>query len=94
MAETVDFPLSGTELRILRIWGETTMQGGHWGDGNIVLPDESNLIARLGNVPVALTRRDFDILRIWLGASSHTPEEETLEARVRSMLAQIPDRAG
>ncbi len=31
---------SKDEIRLLRIWGDTVINGGHWGDGQVLFPDE------------------------------------------------------
>ena len=84
------FNLSATEIRILRIWADTVMHGGHWGDGAVVLPDEADALARLdaaaAGEPPALSARHFFTFLVWSGASTETPEEILLRERLEAAL--------
>lgn len=35
------------ELRVLNVWGGNTVSGGHWGDGNFMLGEESDLLKKI-----------------------------------------------
>ena len=75
------------ELQIIKIWGDTVIHGGHWGDGDVIFPDEDILMQAIaGAVPgkdTALTPRNLEILAIWSDKSTDTPEEQQLRHRIR-----------
>lgn len=81
---------SERELQIIKIWGETVIHGGHWGDGDIIFPDEDillNVIDRaVAGEETALTPRNLEILAIWSDVSSDTPEEQHLKERLRALI--------
>ena len=44
---TVTLSLTREELRVLNVWGCNTVAGGHWGDGDVMLGEESELIRKI-----------------------------------------------
>lgn len=78
---------SERELHIIRIWGDNVIHGGHWGDGDVIFPDEDILMRVIARaVPgedTALTPRNLEILAIWSDTSTDTPEEQQLRHRIR-----------
>jgi len=81
--------LSDNEIRILKLWADDVMSGGHWGDGDVIFPDESVLLERIKMVrkdnTVELTPRNIDIALIWSEKNNGTPEEEDLIAKLKSL---------
>lgn len=79
--------LSAYEIRILKIWGESTMSGGHWGDGDVVFPDEDALLEQIKklerNESSELSPRNIDIALIWSEENHGTPEEDDLIAKLK-----------
>ena len=83
---------SGREQYIIKIWSDNVIHGGHWGNGDVVFPDEENLlnkIQHLNNGTVDLLLRDIEVLLVWAGSSMGTPEEEILEVRLKKLLQDI-----
>jgi hypothetical protein len=80
---------TASELRLLNIWIDGTVHGGHYGDGDIVFPDEMNLIERLleshEDMDIEISSRDRDILLIWAASSTDMPEELMLFERLKKM---------
>lgn len=78
------------ELHIIRIWGDTVMHGGHWGDGDVIFPDEAILMQVIERAmpgeDTALTPRNLEILAIWSDTSTDTPEEQQLRQRIREAM--------
>ena len=83
---------SERELTIIRVWSDTVIHGGHWGDGDVVFPDEDILLNLLQNArpgeDVPLRPRNLEILRIWSDTHSGTPEEDGLRERILEAIAR------
>jgi hypothetical protein len=83
--------LSSVELRVLRIWADATINGGHWGDGSVILPDEvaanSLLDAAIAGVPFLCNPRQVFTFLVWSDESSDTPEEVMLKEKLEQALA-------
>ena len=78
------------ELKIIQVWSDNIIHGGHWGDGDVVFPDESILLeildrAKNGN-PVSLSLRNLEIMKIWSDSNSGTPEENLLRERLEQII--------
>lgn len=87
----LELSFSAAELRILRIWAESTIHGGHWGDGAVILPDEAAALDLLETLSPdlaadCLPRQIFTFL-VWSGESSDTPEETILKEKLERALA-------
>ena len=90
-----------SEIRLLMIWGNNTIHGGHYGDGDIVLPDESILLRKLqdnndGNVLV--NQRDLEVLLVWasntIGGALRgiTPEEISVLEKIKQTQHEWQDK--
>jgi len=82
---------SERELQIIKVWSNNIIHGGHWGDGDVVFPDESILLSILEEAPergaVDLSFRNLEILLIWSESLCGTPEEVLLRERLDAMMA-------
>lgn len=86
----MDIQFTERELKILHVWSDNVIHGGHWGDGDVIFPDESILLDLLDKAKdgksVTLTRRNLEIMKIWSETQSGTPEEEILRERLEQLL--------
>jgi len=89
--EKLIISLNAVELRILGIWAEAILHGGHWGDGAVILPDEEAAMQLLksaqANSALACTPRSIFTFLVWSSASSETPEEQILREKLEKSLA-------
>lgn len=56
------------ELRVLNVWGGNTISGGHWGDGNFMLGEESDLLKKIqqnGSGEFDLNPLEVRVLEFW-----------------------------
>lgn len=87
----MQFIFSERDRYILQVWSDTVIHGGHWGDGDVVFPDEAILLEKIGNTEpgeaVELSSRDLQVLLVWSESSHGTPEEEILSGRLREAAA-------
>lgn len=81
--------ISPVERRILRIWSDNIIHGGHWGDGDVVFPDEAIVLEKVSTDAdvIELSARDLEIIRVWSDSSTDTPEETMLSKRIGELLA-------
>ncbi len=90
-----DLTLTQHEAGIVKQWSEKTISGGHWGDGDVVFPDEVSVLEKLkrvkaGEAPM-LTVRDVEIMLVWMeahcgsitGGLSLTHDEAQLVRKLR-----------
>ena len=82
---------SPSEIATIKIWAETTIHGGHWGDGDFAVPEENIIlekIAKMDNGMVELTTSEARIILTWSESSHgiHTMEEVSVINKLRSAL--------
>jgi len=92
-----DLVLTPHEAGIIKLWSEKTISGGHWGDGDVVFPDENIVLEKLKHIkagkPTTITVRDVEIILVWMeahcgsisGGLSLTHEEAQLVKRLRAV---------
>lgn len=84
---------SKQEVKILHIWADSIIHGGHWGDGDIIFPDEQialNTLERAANnEKIDLSGRTVQIFLIWAARSTDTPEEELLKEKLHRLATEI-----
>ncbi|HEO66216.1 MAG TPA: hypothetical protein ENI73_10165 [Spirochaetes bacterium] len=60
--------LTELELKQLVIWADHTIAGGHFGDGNVVFPEEGITLDKLKNSQdgtLEIRERDVQVMIIW-----------------------------
>lgn len=79
----MELHLSANEVTAIKIWADTNIHGGHWGDGDFFVPEEKIILEKLDkmkNGMLELTKYDAGIILAW-SESSHgiyTMEEESV----------------
>ncbi len=64
----MEISLSENERQVIQHWAEKNMHGGHWGDGDIEIPEESILLGKIRNMDkniVNLTDMEARIILMW-----------------------------
>jgi hypothetical protein len=100
----LDLTLTPHEATLIILWSETTIHGGHWGDGDVVFPDEGNALEKLRHIkkgePVKFTARDVEIIMIWMHSHcgaltsaelSLTAEESQLVKKLKAAAPESGD---
>ena len=84
--------LTGRDRYILEVWSDNVIHGGHWGDGDVVFPDEANLLEKIRKSAsleeIELGRRDLEVMLVWADSSHETPEEDILRSRLQAALRE------
>ncbi len=75
--------LSTTEVKQILVWAEHAIEGGHFGDGNMMIPEEEitrNKLINQKSGNIHLSRSDIKIIKYWA--------ESTLGSSLRGMLPE------
>ncbi len=89
----MDLPLSENEARAIKIWADSAIHGGHWGDGDVEVPEETILLKKLENIQldkISITPHEAKIMLMWSESTLgiHTIEEERVIKRLKSLFPQ------
>ena len=59
--------LSRREVNVIRSWSDLNIHGGHWGNGDVVLPEEGIILQKLsgGGPAYEFTMSEIRIILIW-----------------------------
>jgi hypothetical protein len=90
----MEITLSENERQVIQLWAEKNMHGGHWGDGDIEIPEERILLSKLQrmntsmNHTVNLTETEARIILMWSRSTLgiHNLEEDSVIRKVSSRL--------
>ena len=86
--------LSQSEIDVIKIWADNTIHGGHWGDGDFMIPEENiilNKFDKVKNGKVYLTKNEVQIILTWSESSYgiHTLEEENVINKLKSTIEKM-----
>ncbi len=90
--------LTSLEQKQLLIWAENTISGGHYGDSDVVFPEESITLHKLENASedeLEVSERDVRIMLIWcenaIGSTLRgmTSEETSLIAKLKEAAQEL-----
>lgn len=90
---TIDLKLSSLEKKQLLIWADHTISGGHWGNGDVVFPEENITLSKIQKSEDGLiqaNRQDLRVMLIWcenaVGSTLKglTPEERSVIDKVKN----------
>jgi hypothetical protein len=91
----VNLSLTPHECEIVLLLSESTISGGHWGDGDAIFSDEAHALEKLHKnkkgVPVSYTARDAGIMALWIQnhCESKTDGRLTLNAEHDQLLKKM-----
>jgi len=86
----MDVHLTASQINVIRIWADKTIHGGHWGDGDFMVPEESIILKKIDNSKsghISLNPNEVRIILTW-SESSHgiyTLEEESTIQKLQSI---------
>jgi hypothetical protein len=86
--------LSQSEIDVIKIWADNTIHGGHWGDGDFMIPEENIILDKFDKVKngkVHLTKNEVRIILTWSESSHgiHTIEEENVINKLKSTIEKM-----
>lgn len=90
----LEIPLSQSEINVIKIWADNTIHGGHWGDGDFMVPEENIILDKFNKIKNGkfhLNRNEVRIILTW-SESSHginTIEEENVIKKLKSAIEKM-----
>ncbi len=89
--------VNALEVKQLLIWAENTISGGHYGDHNVILPEERITLDKLKNNvkdgAIDVNERDLKIMIIWsdnaIGGEGMISEEISLIEKLKKAMNEI-----
>jgi hypothetical protein len=83
--------LSPAEVAVIRIWADENIHGGHWGDGDFMVPEENIILQKINDArdgQVDLSPTEVKIVLAWSESSRgiHTMEEASVIKKIRTAL--------
>ncbi len=82
--------LTESQINVIRIWADKTIHGGHWGDGDFMVPEESIILKKIDNSKhghVSLNPNEVRIILTWSESSLgiYTLEEDSTIQKLKSI---------
>ncbi len=82
--------LTESQKNVIKIWADKTIHGGHWGNGDFMVPEESIILKKIENSNggrISLTSNEVRIILVWSESSRgiHTLEEESTIQKLKSI---------
>ena len=84
--------LTKNEIDVIKAWAESSIHGGHWGDSDLIIPEEGILLEKLNRATekgeIDITQNEARILLTWSDSSFgiHTMEEESVIKKLKEVL--------
>jgi hypothetical protein len=87
--------LSVNEVNAIKAWADKIIHGGHWGDGDIVIPEESIILNKLEgmqNGTLDLKENEAKIILTWSESSMgiHNMEEDSVIKKLQRIVTSGP----
>jgi len=87
----VEIYLSANEVNVIRAWADKNIHGGHWGDGDFTIPEETIILRKLSNIvngKVQLNDNEAKIILVWSESSLgiHNMEEESVIKKMKLLV--------
>ncbi len=84
----VDLYISENEVNVIKAWADSNIHGGHWGDGDIIVPEEEIILKKLDAMregKITLTDNEARIILTWSESSMniYTMEEESVIEKLK-----------
>lgn len=82
---------SKNEIDVIKAWAESSIHGGHWGDSDLIIPEEGIILEKLKKAEktgkVDISQNEARILLTWSESSFgiHTMEEENVIKKLRKV---------
>jgi hypothetical protein len=87
----MDLVLTEREAKAIKIWADSVIHGGHWGDGDAIIPEEDIIIRKLNHIEgdvISLNEQEARIILSWSDSTLgiHTLEEESVLKKLKLLL--------
>ena len=83
--------LTDGEINIIKVWADSNIHSGHWGDGDLMVPEEEILLRKLHNIiegKLHITDREAKLILTWSESSHgiHIMEEDSIVAKLKVLI--------
>lgn len=83
--------ISPNEINAIKAWADKSIHGGHWGDGDFSIPEETIILKKLGEMKggwLELKDNEAKIILTWSESSMgiHTMEEESVIKKLKNLV--------
>lgn len=87
--------LTEGEINVIKIWADNTIHGGHWGDGDLMVPEEEIILKKINSMKdntLTLTEHEAMIILGWSDSTYgiHTMEEDNVVRKLKSLVWKKP----
>ncbi len=87
----MEFTFTEGEVHVIRVWADSSIHGGHWGDGDVIVPEEEIILKKLDNMKdnvLTLNEKEAQIIMTWSDSTYgiHTLEEESVIKKISSII--------
>ena len=83
--------LTDQEINIIKGWADSNIHGGHWGDGDLMVPEEEILLRKLNTIKegrLHITDREAKLILTWSESSHgiHIMEEDSIVQKIKMLI--------
>lgn len=88
----MELVLSEGEMKSIEIWADNTIHGGHWGDGDFMIPEENIILEKLQRArkdgKLQITSNEARIILSWSETARgiYTMEEESAIRKLKTAM--------
>jgi len=87
----MELVLSEGEVNVIRIWAESSIHGGHWGDSDLIIPEEDIILNKINNIDnnkIDISENEARIILTWSESALgiYTMEEERVITILKKMI--------
>jgi len=92
----MELVLTGSEVNVVKIWAESSIHGGHWGDSDLIIPEEDIILNKINNMNdyrINISKNEARIILTWSETSFgiHTTEEESVINKLKKVCKKVND---
>jgi len=91
----MDIYLTEGEINAIKVWADNTIHGGHWGDGDLMVPEEEIILKKISSMKdntLTLTEQEAMIILGWSDSAYGilTMEEYSVLRKLKSLVWKRP----
>jgi hypothetical protein len=83
--------LTDREVMAILVWADSNIHGGHWGDGDAIVPEEDIILKKLNRIKnnrLSVNENEVKIMLSWSESTLgiHTMEEANVIEKLNSLM--------
>lgn len=89
----MNITLSEGERNVIKVWAESNIHGGHWGNGDVTIPEEGIILKKIDQLKggrIDLNQNEARIILTWSESSFgiHTMEEQSVIQKLKKIMGE------